>query len=84
MGPFDCKFSLCCNCYDVRAAKRDTLSKEQRRSNADGTTKAISEGDTMLKDVHEGGAGRIRSYGPSKLPCGSGVESSRWVTTCRR
>ena len=33
----------------------------------------------MLKDVHEGGAGRIRSYGPSKLPCGSGVESATWI-----
>ena len=78
VGPFDCKFSLVA-IDDVRAAKRDDIVKRAKEIKRRWKTKAISEGDTMLKDVHEGGAGRIRSYGPSKLPCGSGVESSRWV-----
>ncbi len=78
VGPFDCKFSLVA-IDDVRAAKRDDIVKRAKEIKRRWKTKAISEGDTMLKDVHEGGAGRIRSYGPSKLPCGSGVESARWV-----
>ena len=78
VGPFDCKFSLVA-IDDVRAAKRDDIVKRAKEIKRRWKTKAISEGDTMLKDVHEGGAGRIRSYGPSKLPCGSGVESATWI-----
>ena len=74
---FDCKFSLVA--IDERAAKRDDIVKRAKEIKRRWKTKAISEGDTMLKDVHEGGAGRIRSYGPSKLPCGSGVESATWI-----
>ena len=73
-----CKFSLVA-IDDVRAAKRDDIVKRAKEIKRRWKTKAISEGDTMLKDVHEGGAGRIRSYGPSKLPCGSGVESATWI-----
>ncbi|MCH6571544.1 MAG: toprim domain-containing protein, partial [Thaumarchaeota archaeon] len=39
----------------------------------------VSEGDTMLRDVHEGTAGDVTSYGPSKLPCSSGVFDSDWI-----
>jgi len=33
----------------------------------------------MLKDVHEGTAGEVTTYGPSKLPCSSGVFDSDWI-----
>jgi 5S rRNA maturation endonuclease (ribonuclease M5) len=33
----------------------------------------------MLKDVHEGVSGKLSTYGPSKLTCGSGLMDSPWI-----
>ena len=42
-------------------------------------TKTVSEGETMLKDVHEGENNKVESYGPSKLPCSKGIYDSPWI-----
>ena len=33
----------------------------------------------MLKDVHEGSAGKVDEYGPNKLPCSTGIYDSSWI-----
>jgi DNA primase len=78
VGPFDCSFKLDM-IEDVRAAKKDDIVKRAKEIKQQWATKTVSEGDTMLKDVHEGSAGRVESYGTSKLPCGSGVNDSDWI-----
>ena len=78
VGPFDCKFKLDA-IDDVRAAKKDDIVKRAKEIKQIWATKTVSEGDTMLKDVHEGTSGEVTTYGPSKLHCGSGVFDSNWV-----
>lgn len=78
VGPFDCKFKLEA-IDDVRAAKKDDIVKRAKEIKQKWSTKSVSEGDTMLKDVHEGTAGEVQTYGPSKLPCSSGVFDSDWI-----
>jgi len=78
VGPFDCKFQLD-GIDDVRAAKKDDIVKRAKEIKQRWATKTVSEGDTMLKDVHEGSSGKVASYGPSKLPCSSGVFESPWI-----
>ena len=78
VGPFDCKFKLDA-IDDVRAAKKDDIVKRAKEIKQMWATKTVSEGDTMLKDVHEGTSGEVTTYGPSKLHCGSGVFDSNLV-----
>jgi len=78
VGPFDCNFKLDA-IDDVRAAKKDDIVKRAKEIKQRWATKTVSEGDTMLKDVHEGTSGEVTTYGPSKLHCGSGVFDSNWV-----
>ncbi len=78
VGPYDCKFHLDA-IDDVRAAKKDDIVKRAKEIKQKWATKTVSEGDTMLKDVHEGNVGRVQTYGSSKLPCSSGIHSSPWI-----
>ena len=78
VGPFDCSFKLDA-IDDVRAAKKDDIVKRAKEIKQKWATKTVSEGDTMLRDVHEGTSGDVTSYGPSKLPCSSGVFDSDWI-----
>ncbi len=78
VGPFDSQFQLD-GIDDVRAAKKDDIVKRAKEIKQRWATKTVSEGDIMLKDVHEGSSGKVTSYGPSKLPCSSGVFDSPWI-----
>ena len=78
VGPFDCNFKLT-GIDDVRAAKKDDIVKRAKEIKQKWATKTVSEGDTMLKNVHEGTSGDVTTYGPSRLPCSSGVFDSSWV-----
>jgi DNA primase len=80
VGPFDCKFQLN-EIEDVRATKKDDIIKRAKEIKQKWATKTISEGETMLKDIHEGTtvSGKLTTYGKAKLPCGVGVFESPWV-----
>ena len=78
VGPFDCKFRLG-SIDDVRASKKEDIVKRAKAIKQKWATKSVSEGDTMLKDVHEGDSGQITTYGPNKLHCSSGVFDSEWI-----
>ena len=78
VGPFDCKFALDA-IDDVRAAKKDDIVKRAKEIKQKWATKTVSEGETMLNDVHQGDSGKLSSYGPSKLTCSSGVFDSNWI-----
>ena len=78
VGPFDCKFKLD-SIDDVRASKKEDIVRRAKEIKQKWSTKSVSEGDTMLKDVHEGSSGKITTYGPEKLHCGSGVFDSSWI-----
>lgn len=80
VGPFDCKFKL--NAIDdVRATKKEDIMKRAKEIKQQWATKTISEGETMLKDIHEGTSvsGKLSTYGRGKLPCGAGVFDSPWI-----
>ncbi len=78
VGPFDCKFHLLA-IDDVRAAKKDDIVKRAKEIKQMWATKTVSEGDTMLRDVHSGTSGKLTTYGTSKLHCSSGVFDSPWI-----
>lgn len=78
VGPFDCKFKLE-SIDDVRASKKEDILKRAKQIKQQWSTKTISEGDTMLKYVHESTSGKLTTYGKEKLPCGSGVFDSPWI-----
>jgi len=78
VGPFDCTFKLDAM-EDVRAKKKDEIVRRAKEITQQWKTKTVSEGDTVLKDVHEGSSGKVESYGPSSLPCGSGINDSDWI-----
>ena len=78
VGPFDCKFTLLA-IDDVRAAKKDDIVKRAKEIKQKWATKTVSEGESMLNDVHQGDTGKLSTYGPSKLTCSSGVFESTWV-----
>ena len=78
VGPFDCKFTLDA-IDDVRAAKKDDIVRRAKEIKQKWATKTVSEGETMLNDVHQGDSGKLSSYGPSKLTCSSGVFDSNWI-----
>ncbi len=78
VGPFDCHFHLDA-IDDVRAAKKDDIVKRAKEIKQHWATKTVSEGETMLKDVHEGEGRKVESYGPSRLPCSKGIYDSPWI-----
>lgn len=78
VGPFDCNFKLD-SIDDVRAAKKDAIVKRAKEIKKKWSIKTVSEGDSMIKDVHEGDTGKVAKYGPSDLPCGEGVFDSPWI-----
>ena len=78
VGPFDCKFTLLA-IDDVRAAKKEDIVKRAKEIKQKWATKTVSEGESMLNDVHQGDTGKLSTYGPSKLTCSSGVFDSTWV-----
>ena len=78
VGPFDCSFKLDA-IDDVRAAKKEDIVKRAKEIRRKWATRTISEGDTMLKDVHEVAAGKLQTYGKSKLACSSDIGTSSWI-----
>ncbi len=78
VGPFDCKFRLE-TIDDVRAAKKFDIVKRAKEIKQKWATKTVSEGETMLNDVHQGDTGKLSTYGPSKLTCSSGAFDSTWL-----
>ncbi|MBI1663407.1 MAG: DNA primase [Nitrosopumilus sp.] len=78
VGPFDCKFTLEA-IDDVRAAKKDDIVKRAKEIKQKWATKTVSEGESMLNDVHQGDSKKLSTYGPSKLTCSSGLVDSNWV-----
>ena len=78
VGPFDCKFKLI-SIDDVRASKKEDIVRRAKEIKQKWSTKSVSEGDTMLKDVNESSAGKVSEYGPNKLPCSSGIYDSPWI-----
>ena len=64
VGPFDCKFTLDA-IDDVRAAKKDDIVKRAKEIKQKWATKTVSEGETMLNDVHQGDSVKLSSCGPS-------------------
>lgn len=78
VGPFDCKFTLD-TIDDVRAAKKDDIVRRAKEIKQKWATKTVSEGETMLNDVHQGDSGKLSTYGSSKLTCSSGVFDSKWI-----
>ncbi|MFB5631009.1 MAG: DNA primase DnaG [Nitrosopumilaceae archaeon] len=78
VGPFDCKFKLD-SIEDVRASKKEDIVKRAKEIKQKWSTKSVSEGDSMLKDVHEGSSGKLTTYGKEKLPCSEGVFDSPWI-----
>ena len=78
VGPFDCKFKLI-SIDDVRASKKEDIVRRAKEIKQKWSTKSVSEGDTMLKDVNESSAGKVAEYGPNKLPCSSGSYDSPWI-----
>jgi len=78
VGPFDCKFRLE-TIDDVRAAKKDDIVRRAKEIKQKWATKTVSEGESMLNDVHRGDTGKLSTYGPSKLTCSSGAFDSTWL-----
>ncbi|MDH3361427.1 MAG: DNA primase DnaG [Nitrosopumilus sp.] len=78
VGPFDCKFKLEA-IDDVRAAKKEDIVRRAKEIKQKWATKTVSEGESMLNDVHQGDTGKLATYGPSKLTCSSGLFTSNWV-----
>jgi DNA primase len=78
VGPFAAHFKLEA-IDDVRSAKKKEIVDRAKEIVQKWSTKTISEGEEMLKDVSEGGAGKITTFGREKLACGSGVFDSPWI-----
>ena len=78
VGPFESSFKLN-EISDVRASKKEDIVKRAKEIKQKWSTKSVSEGDTMLKDVHEGLSGKITTYGVNKLPCSTGIYDSPWI-----
>ncbi len=78
VGPFDCSYRLE-SIDDIRAAKKDDIVKRAKEIKQRWATKTVSEGESMLKDVHQGSTGKLGAYGPSRLACGLGVYENSWI-----
>jgi len=78
VGPFDSHFKLEA-IDDVRASKKQDIVKRAKEIKQKWSTESVSEGDNMLKSVHEGNSGKITTFGKSKLHCSSGIFDSPWI-----
>lgn len=78
VGPFVAHFKLEA-IDDVRSAKKKEIVDRAKAIVQKWSTKTISEGEEMLKDVSEGGTGKLTTFGREKLACGSGVFDSPWI-----
>ena len=78
VGPFDSAFKLDA-IDDVRASKKEDIVKRAKEIKQKWATNSVSEGDEMLKTVHENNSDKITTYGPKKLHCSTGVFDSPWV-----
>jgi len=78
VGPFDCHFKLE-SIDDVRASKKEDIVRRAKEIKQKWSTKTMSEGDTMLKDVHQSSSGKVTTFGKEKLPCGPGVFDASWI-----
>ena len=79
VGPFQAHFKLDA-IDDVRTAKKKEIVDRAKDIVQKWSTKTISEGEEMLKDVSDiGTAGKIAAFGREKLACGSGVFDSPWI-----
>ena len=78
VGPFDSVFHLD-SIDDVRASKKEDIVKRAKEIKQKWSTQSVSEGDEMLKTVHENNSDKITTYGSKKLHCSSGVFDSAWL-----
>ena len=79
VGPFQAKFKLDA-IDDVRSAKKKEIVDRARDIVQKWSTKTISEGEEMLKDVSDvSSSGKLTTFGKEKLACGSGVFDSPWI-----
>ena len=78
VGPFDSSFKLDA-IDDVRASKKEDIVKRAKEIKQKWATNSVSEGDEMLKTVHENNSDKITTYGPKKLHCSAGVFDSPWI-----
>lgn len=79
VGPFQAHFKLEA-IEDVRSAKKKEIVDRAKEIVQKWSTKTISEGDEMLKDVQEvTSSGKLTTFGKEKLACGSGVFDSPWI-----
>ena len=78
VGPFDSSFKLDA-IDDVRASKKEDIVKRAKEIKQKWATNSVSEGDEMLKTVHENNSDKITTYGPKKLHCSTGVFDSSWI-----
>ena len=78
VGPFDSVFHLDA-IDDVRASKKEDIVKRAKEIKQKWSTQSVSEGDEMLKTVHENNSDKITTYGSKKLHCSSGVFDSTWL-----
>ena len=78
VGPFDSHFKLEA-IDDVRASKKEDIVKRAKEIKQKWSTNSVSEGDEMLKTVHENNSDKITTYGKSKLHCSTGVFDSPWI-----
>jgi DNA primase len=79
VGPFQANFKLEA-IEDIRSAKKKEIVDRAKQIVQKWSTKTISEGDEMLKDVQEvTSSGKLVTFGKEKLACGSGVSDSPWV-----
>ena len=78
VAPYDSTFKLD-TIDDASASKNEDNVKSVKEIKQRRAPKTVSEGDTMLKDVHAGTPGKITTYGPSELACSSGVFDSDWL-----
>ena len=78
VGPFDSVFKLDA-IDDVRASKKEDIVKRAKEIKQKWATNSVSEGDEMLKTVHENNSDKITTYGPKKLHCSTGIFDSSWI-----
>ena len=78
VGPFDSSFKLDA-IDDVRASKKEDIVKRAKEIKQKWATNSVSEGDEMLKTVHENNSDKITTYGPKKLHCSTGIFDSPWI-----
>ena len=78
VGPFVAHFKLEA-IEDVRTAKKKEIVDRAKEIVQKWSTKTISEGEEMLKDVSVGGSGKLATFGREKLACGSGAFDSPWI-----